>query len=74
MKSLRRTLNLFLHEMSQKEIAQKCGISESEISLLLNGKRIPRIETLTKICDGLSISLFQLIEEERAQTGAQNKE
>ena len=52
-----------LETMSQKQIADKCGLSEAEISLILTRKRMPRLRTLVKLANGLGFSLPRLIEE-----------
>ena len=52
-----------LEIMSQKQIADKCSLSEAEISLILTGKRMPRLRTLVKLANGLGFSLPRLIEE-----------
>ena len=40
---------------TQKEIAAKCGMKESDLSLIWTGKRGLTIETLIKLCHGLNV-------------------
>ena len=48
----RRTLNL-----NQKEIADKCGITVTYLSLIENNKRVPTFDTLAKILKVLNVHL-----------------
>lgn len=38
-------------EKSQKEIAEELGLGRSMVSLLENGKQIPTLEMLKKVCE-----------------------
>lgn len=44
--------------ITQKELAKKCGIKQSNISRLENGKGNPTIKFLQKIADALDSDLF----------------
>lgn len=47
----RNILNLVIeHGMEQKDLAKALGVSESTVSSWVNGSRIPRMGTVTKIC------------------------
>ena len=45
-------------ELSQKKISIKSGVSESQISHYLSGRRIPKLSALTKIANNLGIELL----------------
>ena len=45
-------------ELSQKKISIKSGVSESQISHNLSGRRIPKLSALTKIANSLGIELL----------------
>ena len=51
---------------SQSEIAKELGLGRSMISLLENGKQIPTLETLKKVCEKINkdLSTFFTKEEE----------
>ncbi|NMF06589.1 helix-turn-helix domain-containing protein [Clostridium beijerinckii] len=55
-KKYRTTLGL-----TQKQLAEKCSLSESAIKYYESNRRNPKIETLTKIADTLKISLQLLL-------------
>lgn len=46
--------------MTQKQLAQKCGMSESALRQYEIGYRNPKIKTVRKIAEALGISIFQL--------------
>ena len=46
--------------MSQKELAELCGIEQPHISAYENG-RIPTIPTLQKLCKALGLKACELI-------------
>ena len=48
-------------EFSQKEIAEKLGISESNITNWKNGENLPSVETLYKLCQLLNESADYLL-------------
>jgi transcriptional regulator with XRE-family HTH domain len=48
---------------SQADLEQRCGLPRCRISWLENGRAVPTIETLEKLCDALEIPLHQLFRE-----------
>lgn len=54
--------------ITAKEVAEKCGVSQSTITNIENGKSFPSVATMELICDAIGIRLsdfFLLIEERR---------
>lgn len=50
--------------LDQIQAGALCGVGDSTFSLIETGKRPnPRIDTLTKICAGLNLSLDELVRE-----------
>lgn len=48
----RNILNLIIkNEIEQKDLAKALGVSESTVSSWVNGTRIPRMGTISKICN-----------------------
>ena len=48
----RNILNLLIeNEKEQKDLARALNVSEGTVSLWINGKRIPRMGTVTRICN-----------------------
>jgi transcriptional regulator with XRE-family HTH domain len=58
--------NLFMArrraDLSQEALAARAGVHRTEISLLENGERIPRIDTLMKIAGSLEVSASELLQ------------
>lgn len=52
---------LELHNMSQKELADKLGVVESTVSVWCQGKKTPRMDKVDMICDIFSIARSDLI-------------
>jgi DNA-binding XRE family transcriptional regulator len=52
----------YRESMSQKELAQKSGVSQNEISKIENGKRTIGIKVATKLAEALNIDYRLLIE------------
>ena len=50
--------------MTQKELADKLGVSQNAIYNWENGKREPNVETLEKIAKLFNITISQLLEQE----------
>jgi transcriptional regulator with XRE-family HTH domain len=48
-------------DMSQDELALRCGIHRTEISQLERGLRIPRLDTFAKICSSLEVEPAELM-------------
>ena len=59
-KAIRHKLNL-----SQEQLAEKCHFDRTYISLLERGKRNPSYLNLLKLSKGLSMSLVELLKEEK---------
>lgn len=60
-------------KMTQKELAEKCGMADSAIRKYESGKVTPKIETLSKIAQALDISVVELspeLEKTQAETVA----
>lgn len=55
-KNYRKIINI-----TQKDLAEKSGVSESAIRYYETNKRNPKLETLSKIADALGISINDLI-------------
>ncbi|MDL2286985.1 helix-turn-helix domain-containing protein [Eubacteriales bacterium OttesenSCG-928-G02] len=51
---------LNLKGMSQKELAEKLGVSQSAVTCWIKGKNSPDIEVVAKICDIFNISVIDL--------------
>ncbi len=54
-----------MNNMTTKELSSLCGVSQSTISKLENGNRIPDIPIIEKICDALNISLVEFFMTEK---------
>lgn len=48
-------------DMSQSELAEKSGVAQSTLSYLENGNKHPQFDTLSAICKGLGVSVFELL-------------
>lgn len=49
--------------LSQEELASKCGFDRTYISMLERSKRNPSFLNLMKLCDGLKIQIHELLKE-----------
>lgn len=49
------------NNLTQKQLADICGFSQSALNFWENGKRQPKIEQLEKIADALNIPSFELM-------------
>lgn len=47
--------------MSARELAEKSGVSKSEINEIENGARIPRIDTLCMLAAALDVTVEDLV-------------
>ncbi len=56
-------------KVSQYKLAKKSGISQSFLSTLESGKKIPTVSTLEKLCDALRISLSEFFRSDTIQPG-----
>jgi len=45
-------------DLTQKKISIKSGISESQLSQWLSGKRIPKLSALNKVANSLGIEIL----------------
>lgn len=48
--------------MSKYRLCQLTGIAQSSLSTIANGKTLPSIITLARLCEGLGISIFDFFE------------
>ena len=55
---------LSLRGISQKELAEKLGVSQSAVTNWIKGKNAPDIEVVAEICDVLEISVSDLFGKE----------
>lgn len=57
--------NLFLArrrvDLSQERLAKLCGLHRTEIGLVEQGRRIPRVDTLIKLASSLEIDVEELL-------------
>lgn len=57
--------NLFLARrrvgLSQERLAKLCGLHRTEIGLVEQGRRIPRIDTLIKLASSLEVGVEELV-------------
>ncbi|MDR1567507.1 MAG: helix-turn-helix domain-containing protein [Streptococcaceae bacterium] len=60
--NIRKNLGYYLtlRGMSQKELAEKLGVSQSSVTCWIKGKNAPDIEVVAQICDVLDISVVDL--------------
>lgn len=49
--------------LSQEELASRCGFDRTYISLLERAKRNPSFLNLQKLCNGLEVKLAELLKE-----------
>lgn len=47
--------------LKQKAIAEKAGITESQLSLILNGKRSCDVDEYARICKAVGVSITKFI-------------
>lgn len=48
--------------MSQEGLAKRTGLHRTEIGMLENCQRLPRVDTFLKLCGGLEVEPDQLLE------------
>ena len=60
--NIRRNLAYYLsaRNISQKEFAEKLGVSQSSVTCWIKGKNSPDIEIVAQICDILGVSVIDL--------------
>lgn len=56
-------------KMTQAELAERIGVSQGVISDYENGRKMPRIPSLMKLCAVFGISMDELLSEENAKAG-----
>lgn len=61
-KSLREDL-----DVSQEEFAHRAGIHVTNLSKLENGIRVPKVETLFKICEALKVPVSMVLPGEKRE-------
>lgn len=54
-------------------LAQKCGLSQSSISLIERGLRVPNFDTLLRIAEVLEINLGKLIQKALQEASKSNR-
>lgn len=52
-------------EVTQKELAEKLGVHQKDISRWENGERTPALETFAKICRILKVSADDMLDIDR---------
>jgi transcriptional regulator with XRE-family HTH domain len=57
-------------DVSQEELADRAHVHVTHLSRLENGTRLPTIETLLKICDGLKVHISEILPGEKKKPGA----
>ena len=64
MKDIGKTIQLYLDEndMTQAELGKLVGASQQTISLIVNNRRLPSLDTLVQICKVLNIDIAFLLE------------
>lgn len=64
MKDIGKTIQLYLEEndMTQAELGKLVGASQQTISLIVNNRRLPSLDTLVQICNVLNIDISFLLE------------
>jgi ribosome-binding protein aMBF1 (putative translation factor) len=48
--------------LTQEELAEQADLDPTEISLLEQGKRCPRLDTIARLAHGLDVSLIELVD------------
>lgn len=48
-------------QMTQKQLAEKCGCNRNYISMLERGERNPSYKSLVMIANGLEMELYELL-------------
>ena len=56
--------------LSQRDLGARCGITASTIYLIENGRTVPKLPTMAKICRALGVQ-WEDVAEFRATMGAQ---
>lgn len=66
--NVKRNLGFYLslRKMSQKELAERLGVSQSAVTNWIKGKNAPDIEMVAAICDILDVSVSDLFGKSQA--------
>jgi transcriptional regulator with XRE-family HTH domain len=51
-------------DLTQEQLAERCGLSQQYLSKLENGHRNPTVVTLYEIAQGLGVSHVELVQED----------
>ncbi len=50
-----------LVRLSQEQLAARAGVHRTEIGLLENGRRVPRLDTIIKLAGGVEVEVAKLL-------------
>jgi transcriptional regulator with XRE-family HTH domain len=53
------------HQFTQAELADKIGVSQSSISHYINGRKLPALDTLSRLCTVLDLDANEILCVER---------
>ncbi|MGN8875284.1 helix-turn-helix domain-containing protein [Pseudoflavonifractor sp. HCP28S3_F10] len=53
--------------MTQKQVAERCGMADSAIRKYESGTQTPKIETLRRIAEALDVSIYELLSKEEKE-------
>ena len=67
-----RELRFFAGEMTQKELAQKAGVSRQTIIAIEGGNYNPSLELAFKIADVFDVSIIEVFTYERTENEKRN--
>jgi len=72
---LQRNLNTYIRssKLSQKEIAEKLGVSKAAITNWLNGSNSPNMEILANLCTILDVPMSKMLSDETMKLTAKEK-
>ena len=60
-------------KLTQSQFAEMVNLSEDSIGKIERGVSVPTVDTLSKIADGLKITLSEVLEETIQKTKSQNQ-
>lgn len=55
-------------QLSQEELADRCGVHRTYIGAIERGEKSPTLNTIKKIADGLNISIIEIFINEAEHT------
>lgn len=72
---LQRNLNIYIKNsrLSQKEIAEKLGVSKAAITNWLNGSNSPNMEVLANLCTILNVPMSKMLSDETVKLTEKEK-